>query len=479
MVAHPLLTVLCNRIGERARPAPYLRDGVVEREHAPRRRLDDEHGGRHLGEHGAQERALALERREEALLLRLRALPGRDVGEEDRHAARGRRADAEGVHVVPAAERRGERLEARRLAGEGDAAIGLEPVRLVRRRELAHRPSDGARKSGLLNEGRVDLEEPVVGRALSSLVVRLEQHLDDAESFVDGVVQRAVARLTRAQRVVRLPPRGEVAGRADPLGDLTIGAQQRDRARERPAERPVGADDPVLEREHTARPHCRGDCRRHARFVVGVDVALNPGGARLRGVRDEAAAVELAHLAPVGAHAVEHVRAGRRERTVARLARAQRRLGPRPLDRRPRALGRRLDERDLVRRPRARRPLVDRQRGHQPPAPDQRHHDARADVVGTVSRALIVRQRGVGVNVSDDPRSPVREARHRPGGERVTSRVARRPRAIPLPLDDELRARLVDLDVAGAVGAKALAQHTGGRRLYRRRVVQAAQHVAQ
>ncbi|MET0414436.1 MAG: hypothetical protein ABW022_00245 [Actinoplanes sp.] len=45
-------------------------------------------------------------------------------------------------------------------------------------------------------------------------------------------------------------------------------------------------------------------------LVIAVDVGVEPGGGRLAGVGDEAAAVEGAQLAPVGVHPVDHVEAG-------------------------------------------------------------------------------------------------------------------------------------------------------------------------
>jgi hypothetical protein len=59
VVAHPVLAVVADRIGQGARLAPHRATGVVQREHAARRCLDDEDGRRHLVEHRPQERALA------------------------------------------------------------------------------------------------------------------------------------------------------------------------------------------------------------------------------------------------------------------------------------------------------------------------------------------------------------------------------------------------------------------------------------
>ncbi|GJE45825.1 hypothetical protein AEGHOMDF_5025 [Methylobacterium soli] len=113
---------------------------------------------------------------------------GGDVVEQDRDAALLQPADPEGVHVEPALlQRRCEALEPDRRAGEGDAAIGVEPVLLVIGREVAHPPADRVPEAGLPREGGIGREEAIIDR----LAAR-ERHLDDAEAGIEGVEQGAV-----------------------------------------------------------------------------------------------------------------------------------------------------------------------------------------------------------------------------------------------------------------------------------------------
>ena len=78
-----------------------------------------------------------------------------------------------------------------RSHGRRDPAVGLEPVFLVRRGQLAHPLAHGVLQPRLPNEGGVGLDEDVVDRPF--LVV--EEQLDDAEAFVDRLEEGAVAQL--------------------------------------------------------------------------------------------------------------------------------------------------------------------------------------------------------------------------------------------------------------------------------------------
>ena len=89
-------------------------------------------------------------------------------------------------------------LEMRRLAGEGDVPIGVEPVPLQIGREIAD-PAAGDIGAGLLHEGGIGLDDAVIDGAAA-----LEPHLDDAEPDLDALEQGPVACLALPER--HFPP---------------------------------------------------------------------------------------------------------------------------------------------------------------------------------------------------------------------------------------------------------------------------------
>ena len=97
-------------------------------------------------------------------------------------------ADAKGVHVVEAVQRRCLMLEASRLAGGDDLSVDLEPEFLVVRRDLTHRFAGAILNAGLPLEGRVYLEEAVIHR----FSLFIEQYFHRTEAFINRVEQRAV-----------------------------------------------------------------------------------------------------------------------------------------------------------------------------------------------------------------------------------------------------------------------------------------------
>src|SRR5688500_2258695 len=97
------------------------------------------------------------------------------------------------------------------LSGTGHSSVELEPMLFVLRSHLAHRLAGRAAQAGLLLEGRVGLDEPVVGHRPGVI----EDDLDDAESFLDGIEKRPIARFARSAR--------ELSG-LDFLGRLISGA---------------------------------------------------------------------------------------------------------------------------------------------------------------------------------------------------------------------------------------------------------------
>ena len=124
-----------------------------------------------------------------------RLLAFRDVVEEDCDLPLLGPADSERVDVVEPAEGKGRILKPPRLAGPSNLPVNLEPVLLVRRRDLAHPASNGVRDAGLLLKDPIDFQKAVVKR-----VVRvIEQYLDHAETLVDRIKQGAVLLLRLAQ----------------------------------------------------------------------------------------------------------------------------------------------------------------------------------------------------------------------------------------------------------------------------------------
>src|SRR5262249_40601909 len=95
---------------------------------------------------------------------------------------------------------------------------------------------------------------------------------------------------------------GYLGTAADPR--TRAGVPDRDRPRQRPSDRAVGAADAVLQFEDGPRAHGLTDRLCHARLLVGPGVLVEPGGRRRGRVGEDPAALELSHLGPVGAHPV-------------------------------------------------------------------------------------------------------------------------------------------------------------------------------
>ena len=147
-----------------------------------------------------------------ALLLLLRLLLDRDVVEQDPESIAAAR---ECPHVEPAAQRRDQLLEARRLAGVDDARELAQPHRIHVRRPLAHGPADHvfARAAGLALVRAIELEDLVVDRAPAGVA----NDLRDGEALVHHLEQRVIERLALAQR--RLGARA-LDAREDALAQL-------------------------------------------------------------------------------------------------------------------------------------------------------------------------------------------------------------------------------------------------------------------
>jgi hypothetical protein len=207
----PVRRELEHPAARRARGRERLREERVRRRPAGQRRGQGGGGellqalrpGRHVLGLGPG-RAL---RGEQPLALALGRPVGGDVGEEDGDPAVLRPVDAERVHVVPAAEHLGGASEADRLPRARHPAAELEPVCLGVGGQLPEAPPHGVREPGLLQEGRVGLDEPAVGGPARAV----DEHLEDAEPRVDRLEERAVPRLARAQRGFGTHALGDVA----------------------------------------------------------------------------------------------------------------------------------------------------------------------------------------------------------------------------------------------------------------------------
>src|SRR5215468_6359389 len=116
----------------------------------------------------------------------------------------------------------------------------------------------------------------------------------------------------------------DVARSTEPFDDLPCCTEQRNCARVGPAQRAIKANYRMLEFEGALARYGFANGPHHASVVVGMNVLLKPALARALGISDKILASEIAHLAPVGAHAINDVRACRDIGAVTLLARASR-----------------------------------------------------------------------------------------------------------------------------------------------------------
>ena len=77
--------------------------------------------------------------------------------------------------------------------------------------------------------------------------------------------------------------------------------------RKGPADDAVNTPHAVFELENAFRPNGFVDDRHHVRLVIGVNVFCQPGAAGCFGVGEEMGAMQMSHLAPIGAHAIHHI----------------------------------------------------------------------------------------------------------------------------------------------------------------------------
>ena len=79
----------------------------------------------------------------------------------------------------------------------------------------------------------------------------------------------------------------------------------------------------MFELEWTLRPHRLADGLQHMRLVIGVNIFIQPVFPGLAGIGDKAAAIEVAHFTPVGAHVIHHIGTGIHECAEPLLASTQ------------------------------------------------------------------------------------------------------------------------------------------------------------
>ena len=129
-------------------------------------------------------------------------------------------------------------------------------------------------------------------------------HIHPARRLLDDLGKQAGI---QAQCRFSLLAFGDVTRGAKPFEDFATGIQPRDRPRERPADRAVHTQNLVFQFKDALGPDGFADDRHHARLVIGMNVFLQPvADCRFR-VGDEIPAQQMAHLAPIRAHAIHHI----------------------------------------------------------------------------------------------------------------------------------------------------------------------------
>jgi hypothetical protein len=233
-----------------------------------------------------------------------------------------------------------------------------------------------------------------------------------------------------------------------------------------PAHRAVGAHDAVFVGELGSRPEQAGIALVHPARSSGWIIAGALFGGQPRIVRHpDDLGGQRRPAAPLGHH-IEIPGADPRAldgETQPPLAFPQRSLCPHPLDMRPGAFGHFPQQRLFGRRPAARGGVVDRHHARQAPAPDERHHDRRANADPDKGGRPVLAE--FGDDVVDHERLAAPHPPNRERAERLQSIVADdRGHVGAMPVAADVEAALVRVDIGiGAVGdAEMLAQHPGG-----------------
>ncbi len=146
-----------------------------------------------------------------------------------------------------------------------------------------------------------------------------EVRVDDADTDRRLPQQRFVLVGPQPESFFRLLALGHVAGGAEPFDDLSLGVLHRYCTRERPPNGSIDAKHAMFQLENASLANRVLNGREQARLLVLRNVLGQPtleGNAR---IRQEPAALKVAHDTPIGAHAVDHVGACRHERAKSRF----------------------------------------------------------------------------------------------------------------------------------------------------------------
>ena len=142
----------------------------------------------------------------------------------------------------------------------------------------------------------------------------------------DGVVGQVEDFSLFPQGLLRALALGNIARRAEPFHDFALRILERDGTRERPAYAAIHSQNPVFQFEDTFGADGLADGGQHTWMIVRVNVFLKPGAAWNIRVGDKIPAKQRAHLAPVRAHAIHHIRTGHHQGAEAFLTPMQRLL---------------------------------------------------------------------------------------------------------------------------------------------------------
>src|SRR5690606_6916419 len=132
------------------------------------------------------------------------------VGKDDADVPIRAVLDAKRVHLQHAPQVLEQAFRPRAFARVEYLAVDTDPVLGVFGNDLAHRLADHVAQAGMSRESGVGDDIAKVRR----LARRTADAFDDAEAFVDGFEQRAVARLAVTQRFVDSLALGDVLDRA-------------------------------------------------------------------------------------------------------------------------------------------------------------------------------------------------------------------------------------------------------------------------
>src|SRR5690348_2782671 len=105
--------------------------------------------------------------------------------------------------------------------------------------------------------------------------------------------------------------RGDVGGRPKPFDNGAFFVHERNGSGEGPACRSVSTEDGMFKLERSLRSYGLVDGLQNARLIVGMDILLQPATAWFERIGNKLLSVQIAHDAPVRAHAINHIKARR------------------------------------------------------------------------------------------------------------------------------------------------------------------------